>query len=107
MAKDFFEKSVLFGLGLFDLTKEKAEKIADEMINRGEMNQSEKAKAVKELLKGHEERLNKIKAKVDERVEEITAKIRGKEKEELAQIHKKLDDLTKAMEKLEKKLGEK
>lgn len=106
MAKDFFEKSVLFGLGLFDLTKEKAEKIVDEMINRGEMNQSEKAKAVKDLLKGHEERINKIKAKIDERVDEITAKIRVKEKEELTQLHKKLDDLTKMVEKLQRKFGE-
>jgi polyhydroxyalkanoate synthesis regulator protein len=107
MAKDFFEKSLLFGLGLFDLTKEKAEKIVDEMIQRGEMSQSDKAKAVKELLKGHEERINKIKAKVDERVDEITTRIRGKEKEELASLHKKLDDLVKTVEKLEKKLGEK
>ena len=107
MAKDFFEKSVLFGLGLFDLTKEKAEKIVDEMIQRGEMSHSDKAKAVKDLLKGHEERLNKIKTKVDERVEEISARIRGKEKEELASLHKKLDELAKVVEKLEKKLGEK
>ncbi len=106
MAKDFFEKSVLFGLGLFDLTKEKAEKIVDEMIKRGEMTQSDKANAVKELLKGHKERINKIKAKVDERVEEITAKIRVKEKEELTQLHKKLDELTKMVEKLQKKFGE-
>jgi polyhydroxyalkanoate synthesis repressor PhaR len=107
MTKDFFEKTVLFGLGLFDLTKEKAEKIVDEMIKRGEMSQSDKAKAVKELLKGHEERIKKLKAKVDERVEEITSRVRGKEKEELSHIHKKLDELTKAVEKLEKKLGEK
>ncbi len=107
MTKDLFEKTVLFGLGLFDLTKEKAEKIADEMIKRGEMSQSDKAKAVKELLKGHEERIKKIKEKVDERVEEITAKVRGKEREELTQLHKKLDELTKVVEKLEKKLGEK
>jgi polyhydroxyalkanoate synthesis repressor PhaR len=104
---DIFKKSVLFGLGVFDLTKEKAEKIVDEMIQRGEMSQSDKAKAVKELLKGHEERINKIKAKVDERVDEITTRIRGKEKEELASLHKKLDDLVKTVEKLEKKLGEK
>jgi polyhydroxyalkanoate synthesis repressor PhaR len=107
MAKDFFEKSLLFGLGLFDLTKEKAEKIVDEMIKRGEMSQSDKAKAVKDLLKGHEERINKIKAKVDERVDEITARIRGKEKEELSSLHQKLDELAKTIEKLEKKIGEK
>ena len=104
---DFFKKSLLFGLGVFDLTKEKAEKLVDEMVKRGEMSQSDKAKAVTELLKGHEERMKKLKTKIDERVEKITAKVRGKEKDELAKLHKKLDDLTKVVEKLEKKLSEK
>jgi len=104
---DFFKKSVLFGLGVFDLTKEKAEKLVDEMIKRGEMSQSDKAKAVKELLKGHDERMKKLKTKIDERVEKVTAKVRGKEKDELGKLHKKLDDLTKVVEKLEKRLAEK
>jgi len=104
---DFFEKAVLFGLGVFDLTKEKAEKLVDEMIKRGEVSQSDKAKAVKELLKGHEERMKKLKTKIDERVEKITTKVRGKEKDESAKLHQKLDDLTKVVEKLEKKLSEK
>ncbi|MCK4386382.1 MAG: hypothetical protein KAW52_08980 [candidate division Zixibacteria bacterium] len=102
---DFFKKSVLFGLGVFDLTREKAEKIVDEMIKRGEMSQSDKAKAVKELLKGHDERMKKLKTKIDESVEKVTAKVKGKEKEELAKLHKKIDELTKVVEKLEKKLG--
>ncbi len=104
---DIFKKSVLFGLGVFDLTKEKAEKIVDEMIKRGEMSQSDKAKAVKEMLKGHDERMEKLKTKIDESVEKVTAKVRGKEKEELANLHKKIDELTKIVEKLGKRLGEK
>jgi len=107
LTMDFFKKSVLFGIGLFDLTKEKAEKIVDEMIKRGEMSQSDKAKAVKELLKGHDERMEKLKTKIDESVEKVTAKVKGKEKEELAKLHQKIDQLTKIVEKLEKKLGEK
>lgn len=104
---DFFKKSVLFGLGVFDLTREKAEKIVDEMIKRGEMAQSDKAKAVKELLKGHDERMEKLKRKIDESVEKVTAKVKGKDKEELTKLQKKIDELTKVVEKLEKKLGEK
>lgn len=104
---DFFKKSVLFGLGVFDLTKEKAEKLVDEMVKRGEMSQSDKAKAVQELLKGHDERMKKLTAKIDETVEKVTAKVRGKEKDELAKLHQKLDTLTKVVEKLEKKLSEK
>jgi polyhydroxyalkanoate synthesis repressor PhaR len=102
---DFFKKSVLFGLGVFDLTREKAEKIVDEMVKRGEMAQSDKAKAVKELLKGHDERMEKLKKKIDESVEKVTARVKGKDKEELAKLQKKIDELTKVVEKLEKKLG--
>jgi polyhydroxyalkanoate synthesis repressor PhaR len=104
---DFFKKSVLFGLGVFDLTKEKAEKLVDEMIKRGEMSESDKAKTVKELLKGHDERMKKLNAKIDETVEKVAAKVRGKEKDELAKLHQKLDALAKVVEKLEKKLSEK
>lgn len=104
---DIFKKSVLFGLGVFDLTKEKAEKIVDEMIKRGEMSQSDKAKAVKEILKGHDERMEKLKKKIDESVEKVTAKVKGKDKEEIAKLHKKIDELTKIVEKLEKNLTEK
>ena len=104
---DIFKKSVLFGLGVFDLTREKAEKIVDEMIKRGEMSQSDRAKAVKEMLKGHDERMEKLKKKIDDSVEKVTTKVRGKEKEELSKLHKKIDDLTKIVEKLEKKLSEK
>ena len=104
---DIFKKTVLFGLGVFDLTKEKAEKIVDEMIKRGEMSQSDKAKAVKELLKGHDERMEKLKKKIDESVEKVTAKVKGKEKEELAKLHQKMDELAKIVERLEKKLGQK
>lgn len=107
MTMDFFKKSVLFGLGVFDLTAEKAEKLVDEMIKRGEMSQSDRAKAVKELLKGHDERMQKLNTKIDETVEKVTAKVRGKEKDELAKLHQKLDDLAKVIEKLEKKLSEK
>lgn len=104
---DIFKKSLLFGLGVFDLTKEKAEKLVDEMVKRGEMNQSDKAKAVKEILKGHDERMEKLKKKIDESVEKVTAKVRGKEKEEMAKLQKKIDELAKVIEKLEKKLAEK
>jgi polyhydroxyalkanoate synthesis repressor PhaR len=104
---DIFKKTVLFGLGVFDLTKEKAESIVDDMIKRGEMSQSDKAKAVKELLKGHDERMEKLKNKIDESVEKVTAKVKGKDKEEMANLHKKIDELTKMVEKLEKKIAEK
>jgi uncharacterized protein HemY len=51
--------------------------------------------------------MEKLKKKIDESVEKVTARVKGKEKEELAKLQKKIDELAKVVEKLEKKLGQK
>jgi polyhydroxyalkanoate synthesis repressor PhaR len=102
---DVFKKALLAGLGLFDLTKEKAEKIVDDLVQRGELSKGEEAKAVKELLKGHDERMKKLKQKIDERVEKVTKKIKGVEKKDFEELSRRINDLAKAVEKLEQKLG--
>lgn len=102
---DIFKKTFLAGLGLYDLTKEKAEKIVDDLVKRGELSKGDKAAAMKELLKGHDERMKKLKEKIDERVEKVTGKIRGVKKEDLKELSKRIDQLAKAVEKLEEKLA--
>lgn len=102
---DFLEKTLLAGLGLFDLTKERAEKIVDDLVKRGEVSKSDKAKAIKELLKGHEQRMKKLKEKIDERVEKLSSKIRMAKKDDLDELSKKIDQLAKTVDKLEQKLG--
>ena len=101
---DIFKKTLLAGLGLFDLTKEKAEKIVDDLVKRGELSRGDKAAAIKELLKGHDERMKRLKEKIDERVEKITTKIKGVKKQDLEELSQRIDQLAKAVEKLEQKL---
>ncbi|MCJ7498428.1 MAG: phasin family protein [candidate division Zixibacteria bacterium] len=104
---DIFEKALLAGLGLFDLTREKAEKLANELIKRGELSQSDKAKAVKEILKGHEERARKIKEKIDQHVNKAVEKLKGVTAQELSELNKKIEKLSKELEKLGEKLEKK
>ncbi len=104
---DIFEKTLLAGLGLFDLTREKAEKLANELIKRGELSQSDKAKAVKEILKGHEERARKIKEKIDQHVNKAVEKLKGVTAQELSELNKKIEKLSKELEKLGEKLEKK
>lgn len=101
---DIFKKTLLAGLGLFDLTKEKAEKIVDDLVKRGELSKGDKASAMKELLKGHDDRMKKLKEKIDERVEKIATKIKGVKKQDLEELSERIDQLAKAVEKLEGKL---
>jgi polyhydroxyalkanoate synthesis repressor PhaR len=104
---DFFEKAALAGLGLFDLTTEKVEKIVDELVKRGEVAKGDKAKIVKSVIEGHKERTEKIKAKIDEGIKKAVEKVRSLEKEELKELHNKIEKLSKTLENLEKKLNSK
>lgn len=101
---DFFEKAALVGLGLFDITKEKVEEVVDELIKRGEISKKDRAKVVKSMIRGHKERTEKVKAKIDEGIKKAVEKVRGLEKKELKEVHYKIEKLAKAVESLEKKL---
>lgn len=48
--KDLLHKAWLFGVGVFDFTKEKVEGMVQEMVQRGEITQQESPEAVKQLL---------------------------------------------------------
>jgi polyhydroxyalkanoate synthesis regulator phasin len=47
--EDLFKKTISFGIGLFDYTKEKVENLVDEMVKRGELSKQESSQAVEEL----------------------------------------------------------
>lgn len=104
---DIFEKTLLAGLGLFDLTKEKAEKMVNELIKRGELSQSDKAKVVKEIVKGHEERTKKLKEKIDQHIDKSMKKLKVITRDQLEELNKKIEKLSKTIEKLEEKLEKK
>ncbi len=104
---DIFEKTLLAGLGLFDLTKEKAEKVVNELIKRGELSQSDKAKAVKEIIKGHEERTKKLKEKIDQHIDKSMKKLKVITRDQLEELNRKIEKLSKTIEKLEGKLEKK
>jgi len=46
---DFLKKTLHFGIGLFDYTKEKVESLVEEMVRRGEVSRQESSQAVEEL----------------------------------------------------------
>jgi len=48
--KEILHKAWLFGVGMFDFTKEKVEGLVQEMVQRGEITQQESSEAVKQLL---------------------------------------------------------
>lgn len=67
--QDFLKKAWLFGVGVFDFTKEKAEALVSEMVKRGEVSQQESPQAVEQIL----DKAQEMQKALFEKVKEIIA----------------------------------
>ena len=98
--EDLFKKTISFGIGLFDYTKEKVEHLVDEMVKRGEVNKQDTTKTVEELWeKASKEQSafwNKVKTYMKSMVDEMALPSRGDFKaleERVAALEKRVNEL--------------
>jgi polyhydroxyalkanoate synthesis regulator phasin len=96
---DLFKKSINFGLGLFDYTKEKVEHLVDELVKRGELTKQESTQAVQELWEKAEKEQGAFWNKIKEITNSIVAEMPLVRRSDL----KPLEDRLAA---LEKRLGD-
>lgn len=105
------KNTVLASIGAFEVTKAKAEQIVDDLIKKGELNRSDRKKAVMEMLEKTEKSTAKWKDKVVAESSKVQASVSKAvndlklvKQADLAKIEKKLDKLTKAINDLNKKV---
>jgi polyhydroxyalkanoate synthesis repressor PhaR len=103
--------TVLASIGAFHVTKDKAEKIVDELIKKGELAKSDRKKAVMELVEKAEKSTAALKdrvvretSKVQQSVTKTVKDLKLVKQADLQKLEKKIDKLTRAVEALEKKL---
>ncbi len=111
------KNTVLASIGIIQVTKAKAEKIIDDLIKKGELDKSDRKKAVMELLDKAEKSTAGIRGKISKEAGKAQKEISKLAKEvrdyklikrgDLQKIETKLDKLTKAVASLEKQLAEK
>jgi len=104
------KNTILASIGAFEVTKAKAEQIVDDLIKKGELNKSDRKKAVMEMLEKTEKSTAKWKDKVVAESSKVQASVSKAvndlklvKQADLAKIEKKLDKLTKAIADLNKK----
>ena len=97
------KKMLLAGIGILSLTREKAEKIAEDLIKRGEINNSESKEFVMELLDKAEKEKNKLIEKIKPDIEKEIEKINYSLKDSVVNLEKKIDDLSNKIEQISKK----
>ena len=111
------KSTVLASIGVIQVTKAKAEKIIDELIKKGELDKSDRKKAVMELLDkaekstaGIREKISKEAGKAQKEISKLAKEVRDYKlikRTDLQKLETKLDKLTKVVASLEKQLAEK
>jgi poly(hydroxyalkanoate) granule-associated protein len=96
----------LAGVGMYNLTRKKAEEIVDSLIKAGDISKSEKKQAVLELLDKAEQSTKKMKDKIvkesgimQKDFSKVIDKFKLATKKDITDLNKKIDKLARALEK--------
>jgi polyhydroxyalkanoate synthesis repressor PhaR len=105
------KNTVLASIGALHVTKDKAEKIIDDLIRRGELDKSDRKKAVIELLEKAEKsttdfgkKVGKEATKAQQEVVKFVEDYKLVKQTDFKKLQTKVDKLARAISKLEKKL---
>lgn len=89
--KEFLKKGFYLGVGVFTLTKEKVEQVVDDLVHRGEADQSERANLVDEFM----EKAQEFEKELNEKVKKIVHNYGFVSKKEFEALKKKVEELEK------------
>lgn len=86
------KKVIYFGLGAISLTREKAEKMIQEMVEKGEMSKDEAKKFVDDSIKRGEEERQELRNIIKEELNDLKDLFAGSQSE-LENLKSKIKDL--------------
>ncbi len=89
------KKTILTGLGLVSLTKEKAENLVKDLVKEGEVSEGEGSKLVKELLEKVEDNKKIMEKKVENTVCDVLKKLNIPNRKDIVSLNSKLEKLEK------------
>ena len=93
---DFLKKSMLAGIGLAVLTKEKAEKMVDELIKKGALKKNDGTGSIKEFTEKSKEFKKELTKKVEKAVADTIEKSNIPTRKEFAALKSKIEKMEKS-----------
>jgi polyhydroxyalkanoate synthesis regulator phasin len=97
---NLFEKGFLAGLGLLDLSQEKAKELVDELVKRGEMSRQEGAKFVQGAMERAQEERKTMEERLRSGLEGAFARMNLATKDDLARLEKRVAALEGHLEEM-------
>lgn len=104
--ESLIKKVLLSGVGLASLTQEKAEQLVNELVKRGELDETEKSKFVKELINKVEKGSKDIKFAVEGFVQDISSKNKKSKADEISEKEAEIEKLKEQIRELENRKEE-
>lgn len=92
------DKMMLAGLGALSMSRERAEKIFDEYVKRGEVERGARSGFVKELMDTAEKTREDLEKVVAGQVQKAVERLDLATKEDIYRVEKKLDELLSSKE---------
>jgi polyhydroxyalkanoate synthesis regulator phasin len=89
--KEFMRKSVLLGVGLATLTREKIEEAVDQLIKKGEMTEKEGQETIDDLVKRSKSMSDELAEKVEKMVADTLKKLNIPTRDEYLQLKEKVE----------------
>lgn len=87
------DKLMLAGLGALSMTKERAEKIFDEYVERGQAQKASRSGFVKEVMETADKTRKDLEDMISERVREALGKLNLASHEDIQRLEDKIDQL--------------
>jgi polyhydroxyalkanoate synthesis regulator phasin len=94
---DILKKAISLGLGITAVSREKIQQFVDELVDKGEMAQTESKDVVNRLIARGEEQKEEIKRMVQDQVKKILADLNVATKQDLLDLEQKLNSANAAV----------
>ena len=87
------DKLMLAGLGALSMTKEKAEKIFDDYVNKGGVEKEKKSGFVKDVMESADKTRGDLEKMISDQIDEALKKLKFATSEDIKRLEKKVDKL--------------
>lgn len=98
---DLFKKAISLGLGLTVVSKEKVEKVVDDLVKRGELAPNESKALVNRLIERGEEEQSQIKTIIYEQVKRVLSELDVPSETDVASLEQRIAALEMKVAELE------
>jgi polyhydroxyalkanoate synthesis regulator phasin len=94
------EKSMLLGLGVLTLTRDKVKQFVDKMVEEGEVKPEEAPSIIDKLVTRGEEEREEIRKLVHQELEKVRASLPLVSRKDIEDLSRKIDELAAKVEEL-------